>query len=279
MDFFKQGSNRWHGYGLHRPRLSKGAIRTIIMTNVVVFFVVQIFQFQNLFNHVFGLVPRFVWSRGFIWQPLTYLFMHGGFWHIFWNMLILWMFGSEIESHWGKKEFFKYYFLTGVCSGIITMLFNLSSTIPVVGASGAIYGILGAFAILFPERRIYFYFFIPIKAKYFVIFIGIFSFFSSLNPGYSYISHLTHLSGLLIGAIYLKRYNILRLLLQKTKVRRVSKKNRGEKKYDTDETLREEVDRILDKINQEGYGSLTDAERQTLDLASAYFAEKEKDKN
>jgi hypothetical protein len=176
-----------------------------------------------------------------------------------------------------------------VGSGLITMLFNLNSTIPVVGASGAIYGVLLAFGMLFPERYIYFYFLIPVKAKYFVAIMGAITFFSTLSPGASNISHLTHLGGLLIGFLYLKRYSIRRSLNiriphlkfknpLKGIIRKVDKNQNAKTNYDTDETLQEEIDRILDKINQGGYDSLSPEEKQTLYLASEYFAKKRKKK-
>ncbi|MCK4295263.1 MAG: rhomboid family intramembrane serine protease, partial [Candidatus Marinimicrobia bacterium] len=208
MIYHRHGNNVRYGSGNIRPRLFKGAVRNIIIINVAVFIVMYLLPVEKFFLLTFGIVPKFVWSRGFIWQPLTYLFIHGGFWHILMNMFVLWMFGMEIENYWGKKEFYKYYFITGIGSGLITLLFSLNSTIPVVGASGAIYGILVAFALMFPNRYLYLYFLIPIKAKYFVIFIAVVTFFSTITPGTSNISHLTHLGGFLIGFVYLKRWQI-----------------------------------------------------------------------
>jgi len=277
-----------YDYGYFRPRLfSGGAIRTIIIINVAVYLFGLLFGIQSFFHRFFGLVPHYILSRGYIWQLATYMFVHGGFWHIFWNMFVLWMFGTEIENYWGRREFIKYYFITGIGAGIITFLFNINSTVPVVGASGAIYGILLAFGMMFPNRYIYFYFLIPIKAKYFVIFIGIMTFISSLSPGYSNISHLTHLGGLIIGYIYLKKEWIIFRLKRYTPninfksfvkkfARPINKSTKHFDAYDTDETLREEVDRILDKISKNGYDSLTDEEKKLLLLASEYFAKKDK---
>ncbi|MBL7135381.1 MAG: rhomboid family intramembrane serine protease [Candidatus Marinimicrobia bacterium] len=289
MIYYRHGNNVRYGSGNIRPRLFKGAIRNIIIINVAVFIVMYLLPVEKFFILTFGIVPKFVWSRGFIWQPLTYLFIHGGFWHIFWNMFVLWMFGMEIENYWGKKEFYKYYFLTGIGSGLITLLFGLNSTIPVVGASGAIYGILVAFSMMFPNRYLYLYFLIPIKAKYFVIFIAVVTFFSTFAPGTSNISHLTHLGGFLIGFVYLKRWQIssfvrskfpnIRIKIPIRRVRKTSKDEEVIKKYDTDETFKEELNLILDKINQDGYDTLNEEEKRTLYLASAYFADKENRKD
>ncbi|RKY52271.1 MAG: rhomboid family intramembrane serine protease [Candidatus Neomarinimicrobiota bacterium] len=296
MNYYRYGNDLRFGRGNIRPRLFKGAIRNIIIINVAVFIFMYLFPVERFFILTFGLVPKLVWSRGFIWQPLTHLFIHGGFWHIFWNMFVLWMFGMEIENYWGKKEFYKYYFITGIGSGLITLLFSLNSTIPVVGASGAIFGILIAFALMFPNRYLYLYFLIPIKAKYFVIFVAVITFFSTFTPGASHISHLTHLGGFLIGFVYLKRWQISSFIRSKfphtglfwTKIRfkipirKVHKTSKDEeliKKYDTDETFKEELNRVLDKINKYGYDTLDEEEKRTLYLASAYFADKENKKD
>jgi len=292
MIYHRHGNNIRYGSGNIRPRLFKGAIRNIIIINVAVFIVMNlppVETVENFFLLTFGIVPKFVWSRGFIWQPLTYLFIHGGFWHILMNMFVLWMFGTEIENYWGKKEFYKYYFITGIGSGLITLLFGLNSTIPVVGASGAIYGILVAFALMFPNRYLYLYLLIPIKAKYFVIFIAVVTFFSTITPGTSNISHLTHLGGFLIGFVYLKRWQIssfvrskfpnIRIKIPIRRVRKTSKDEEVIKKYDTDETFKEELNLILDKINRDGYDTLNEEEKRTLYLASAYFADKESKKD
>jgi membrane associated rhomboid family serine protease len=293
---------RYSGYGnqFFRPRLFSGAVKNIIIANIVVFVLMFVLGAERFFLFNFGLVPKFVWSRGFVWQLFTYMFIHGGFGHIFWNMFVLWMFGTEVETYLGRKEFYKFYFLAGIGSGLITLLFSLNSTIPVVGASGAIYAVLVAFALLFPNREIYLYFFFPIKAKYFVLIMAVITFFSTFSAGGSNISHLTHLGGLLIGYLYLRRPRLLaqiRFKLPKInllnsignflqrffKVRRVAKKRPSQtptrRDYDTDITMHEELDRLLDKISKKGYESLSSQEKQTLSLVSEYFAKKNDSKN
>ena len=203
-----------------------------------------------------------------IWQPFTYLFFHGGIWHVFINMFVLWMFGSELERIWGKKFFLKYYFMTGVGSGLITVLLSINSSIPVVGASGAVYGILLAYGLIFPNRKVYLYFLIPLKVKYFVLFIGIIAFLSSFgsNDG---ISHLTHLSGMIIGLIYLKskfQLSFLKKIILKYRLKYIDILNHKKSQYEDD--LRFEVDSILDKINKEGYDNLSEKEKKFLYEAS-----------
>jgi membrane associated rhomboid family serine protease len=293
MSLYNSYQRMGHDGQYIRPRTSfSGAIKNIIIANVVVFLVMYAFRTERFFLYYFGLVPRLVWSKGYVWQLFTYMFIHGGFAHIFWNMFVLWMFGTELEATWGSREFYKYYFITGTASGLITFLFSLNSGIPVVGASGALYAVLVAFALLYPNRLIYFYFLIPIKAKYFVLIMGVITFISSFSPGTSQVSHLTHLGGLVVGFLYLRRLSIFRKVnIRLPKVRfdnpfksfvRKTKKSPEpprDNRYDTDQTLREEVDRLLDKINRQGYQSLTKEEQQTLYLASEYLTGREKKKD
>jgi len=281
-----------YGYRV-RPGFDKStAVSQIIIANVGAFFI--FLMAPRFVTNYFGLKPAWTLSKLFLWQPLTYMFVHGGFWHIFINMFILWMFGKELETIWGKKEFFKYYFITGIGSGLITLIFSLGSPIPVVGASGAIYGLLVAFGMMFPSRKIYLWFLFPIEAKYLVIIMGLITFFSTLTGQSGGISHLTHLGGLLIGFLYMyfkgvdikiPSLNIPKINIKfknpfKKIIRKVDKdesKTAGIDKYDTDNTLRERMNEILDKINKHGYESLTKQEKQTLYLASQYFSKKNKD--
>ena len=101
-----------------------------------------------------GLIPRWAWSRFFLWQFVTYMFLHGGLFHLIINMYALWVFGTEVERMWGPKAFYRYYFITGIGAGIVHTLITPLSTIPTIGASGAVLGVLTAFAMMFPDREI-----------------------------------------------------------------------------------------------------------------------------
>jgi len=128
----------------------------------------------------FALVPADVVTRFYVWQLATYLFLHGGFLHILFNMLGLWFFGKDLEDIWGTRRFLQFYLFCGVGAGIISVLANYlfgSRTVPTIGASGAIYGIFLVAAVLWPDRIIIFYIF-PIKLKYFVMILGAIAFFS-----------------------------------------------------------------------------------------------------
>ncbi len=151
----------------------------------------------------FGLIPISVW-HGEVWRLVTYMFLHGGFFHIAFNMLVLWMFGSQLEMVWGPRRFLKYYFITGIGAGITNAIIEQGSPIPIVGASGAIYGLLLAFGMFFPNRPVFLYLLFPIKAKYFVIILGAVEFLTSISPGRDGIAHWAHLGGLLFGFLYLK---------------------------------------------------------------------------
>jgi len=168
----------------------------------------------------FGLVPSAVIPGLRIWQPFTYLFLHdpASIWHIVLNMLMLWMFGREVEAVWGQNRFLRYYFLTGVGAGVLNVVVKSLprfwgqpvSDIPTIGASGAIFGILIACAILFPDRRAYvFPIPVPIKMKWIVAGMAAITFLGTFGLGEGRISHLCHLGGMLIGYLYLRRDSYL----------------------------------------------------------------------
>jgi len=169
-------------------------------------------------NYMFGLVPSGVIPGLRVWQPFTYLFLHGGLFHLLINMLMLWMFGRELELMWGKKRFLNYFFLCGVGAGILTIIVKFvpllwgsrPEDIPTIGASGAIFGILIANAILFPDRQIWMFplpLMIPMRP--FVAVMGAIEFFGTLGIGGDNVAHVCHLSGMLIGWLYLRRGSLL----------------------------------------------------------------------
>ena len=185
------------------------AIKMIVWANVGAFVMRWLAPDLDIF---FGLTPAAVFGRLWIWQPVTYLFLHGSFSHILFNMLALWMFGVELERLWGTEAFVKYYFVTGLGAAAAVLIMallpisgaDLMYAIPTIGASGAIYGVLLAFALHYPDRPIYMYFLFPVPAKYFVMIIGAFVFMSSMSNAGGGISHSAHLGGLVVGYLYLK---------------------------------------------------------------------------
>src|SRR6185369_937765 len=188
------------------------AVKILIISCVVAFFL-QIFDRLAggpAFTYKFGLTPSLVTHNFYLWQLVTYIFLHdtGQFFHILFNMLTLWMFGSELESVWGTRQFTKFFFICGIGAGLLTVLLSPNSMATTIGASGAIYGILAAYGILFPNRTIIFIIF-PIPAKWFVIGLGAIAFVSSLSASGSGIAHVAHLGGMLCGLIYLKGGRII----------------------------------------------------------------------
>ena len=230
----------------YKPALFTDAIKILVSVNFGIFLLQTMARTEGLFFPLFGLVPKMVWSEFMLWQPFTYLFFHGGVWHVLINMFVLWMFGSELERLWGKERFLKFYFVTGVGAGLVTMLFGLNSMTPIVGASGAVYGI------------------IPIKSLWFVIGIGTIAFMSSFD-NVSQISHLTHLSGMVIGYLMLKRpvrlYDLWFSIRKRTLEYKIQQE---EKKTSHQQEIERNIDSILDKINREGFDSLTEEEHDRL---------------
>ena len=186
------------------------AMKALFGANVLIFFAQTL---KPVLTSLFGLHPSsVVWPHLWIWQLGTYMFLHGGVFHILFNMLALWMFGTELERIWGTRYFLKFYFVTGIGAGILTVLFSLlpftvSQQVHdanVIGASGAIYGLLLAYALYFPDRPIYMYLVFPIPAKYFVLIMGILAFYSSVSGANGGIANATHRGGLLVAYLYLK---------------------------------------------------------------------------
>ena len=185
-------------------RMSPG-VKNLLFANIAVFLLQMLAPALNdILVRFFGLVPRLAINHLFIWQFVSYMFLHGGFSHIFFNMFALWMFGVELERLWGTREFLKYYFLTGIFAGLSTAFFSWGSIIPTIGASGAIYGILAAYALFFPDRYVYMYFLFPIKMKYLALILGLLEFFAAYNQAQSGIAHAAHLGGMVVGFFYLR---------------------------------------------------------------------------
>jgi membrane associated rhomboid family serine protease len=168
----------------------------------------------------FGLVPAGVFPLFRIWQPFTYLFLHEVtyVWHIIVNMFMLWMFGRELELVWGRNRFLRYYFLTGVGAGILNVIVKTIpafwthqfSNVTTIGASGAVFGIMIACAILFPDRKAYLFPIpIAIKMKWIVAAMAAITFLGTFGIGDDKVSHICHLGGMLIGYLYLRRDSYL----------------------------------------------------------------------
>ena len=156
------------------------------------------------FVYVFALIPQLFIKKFFIWQPLTYMFLHGGILHLIVNMLMLWMFGSEIEKYWGSRRFLAFYLMAGIFSGFVSAVCYMNIGNPIVGASGAIYALLIAYGFMFPERRLLFFGIFPMKTKYFVMLICLMTFWVALAEQGGQVAHFAHIGGIIFGLGYMK---------------------------------------------------------------------------
>jgi len=218
----------------YRYRFSFGYGLTPVVKNLMIImgavFLLQMLV-RGAIEFYFGLVPFLVWKKFFVWQLLTYIFLHAGVSHILFNLLALWMFGGELESYFGSKKFLFYFLFCGIGAGICTVVLTPNSIIPVIGASGGIYGLLLAFGWLFPDRQIYIYFLLPVRAKYFVIIFGLIELFSSIEGTGGGVAHLTHLGGLLFGLFYMAYPTIRQKIRRNYYKRKWSQKGPGSGGY------------------------------------------------
>ena len=202
---------------LHR---TTPCVKALIIINIVCWFFLiailqKIFVQSNTIYHLLGFVPSAVDNSFFIWQFFTYMFIHSpGVFHILFNMMVLWMFGSELEQLWGKRFFLTYYLSCGVGSALVyfvgVKLYSLFGgtplimDVPVVGASGAVFGLLLAYGLIFGERLVLFMFIFPMKARTFTILIAGVELMTMLGAGFgSPVANLAHLGGLLSGFLFL----------------------------------------------------------------------------
>ena len=245
-------------------------------------------------------VPGFITRP---WTIVTYMFLHGSFMHVFMNMLALFFFGPPLERRWGRRLFLKYYILTGLGGAAASvLLYSALGPTLMIGASGAVFGLLVAFALNWPDARILLWFVFPVKAKWFVIGLGAFTLLSTAQGSADGVAHWAHLGGLVSGYVYLRYGERIgraasRAFFTEKPARPPKQRRRrrpGRKKPSAaggeepsastplrptpprrrgrDEGL-DEVDRILDKIRATGMDSLTPRERAFLDEVSRQYRE------
>ena len=252
------------------PNVSS-AVKILIIINVAVFLLSYIAQKAGLpFLHLFGLTPGWTIYKLMLWQPVTYMFVHAGIWHLIINMIMLWMFGSTLEEMWGKRMFLIFYFFTGIGAGLCVLIMGWGSLIPTIGASGVIFGLLVAHAMLFPDSIILFFFIFPMKMKYAAWILAGVNLWGALTSPGSGISYMAHLGGGIFGYLYL-RYEVVQQFLSffhpgslilKWERKKTRRKNKDQEQFE------ETVDSILEKISRQGIHSLTKEERKILDKRS-----------
>ena len=236
---------------------------------------------QEFFYRWFAFAPSEVLTRP--WGAVTYMFLHGDLLHLLMNMLVLFFFGPPLESRWGSREFFKFYFICGL--GGVALSFVFASSAWIVGASAAIYGLMLAFAMNWPDAPIYIWGIFPVKAKWLVGFFFVMSLMSAFGGGDGNVAHFAHLGGIITGFLYLRsswrpgevknvkrsgiRVRHMAIVPREDLPKRSAPEETARENWTPgDEAILDEVDRILDKISAEGMTSLTSKERETLDHVS-----------
>jgi membrane associated rhomboid family serine protease len=269
-------------------------VKALLIANLAVFIVQTVMRDYSgrevgSLTGLLGFIPgRAVFGLE-IWRFVTYMFLHGGIGHILFNMLGLWMFGAQIESRWGRGPFLLYYLVCGLGGAATYGLFNLfgiEAFVPMVGASGAVYGILLAYGMMFPEAIILIGLILPMKAKYAVILFGLIELLSTFSGGGGGVAHLAHLGGMGAGFVFLRLTipslragtglgNPWRKLRGKRRLRVVRAETgraQNPRPADTGRPAgsppptadRAQVDAILDKISREGLQSLSAQEQEIL---------------
>lgn len=238
------------------------AVKALLLANIGSFLLALLIG-PYRFEHIFGLAAPGVFSQLHLYQFVTYLFVHSGPLHLIFNMFVFWMFGRELEASWGTAYFVKYYFITGIGAGFCSLPFIWGKGAVVVGASGAVFALLLAYGILFPERIVTFlvFFILPIRMRakrLVVLFIALELLLLLGSGGGGGIAHFTHLGGALVGWLYLKGPR----LWQSTAGARNASPPPG-----VPDDFRLELDRILDKLAGDGWEGLTDREKDFLNEA------------
>ena len=223
-------------------------VRVLIWTNIVVFLLQLIGNLAGVQSLVdtFALKPWRVTHELAVWQFATYMFLHGGVFHILFNMITLYMFGNDLERYWGPVRFTRYYMITGIGAGFCSWLVAPGSLSPIIGASGAIYGILLAYGLLYPNRIVYLNFLLPIKVKWMVLIMGAVAFLSSISESQSGVAHIAHLGGMLVGYMMLRGQDWMQRL------RQYRERQRREKLKRQFEVYYGEVRRKIDRENKKG---------------------------
>ncbi len=269
MRYFNQNQRPSGGFRIGPRRISP-FIKVMLIANA------SLFVLQNIIPELtsqLGLVPALFFSDfpNKLFQPFTYMFLHGGFFHLLFNMFILWMFGTEIELTWGSKKFARFYILSGLFGAILTLIIQSDQMVTTVGASAAIYGVLVAYWLMFPNRMLYIYFVLPVKVKWAIPGLMLLGFLA----GGANIAHMAHLGGALFAFVYLKAdWRWLQFGNYFSKLRYKQKEAKLDKNRQKAENVMKRVDEILDKINAVGIDNITTEERRFLEDASTQLSDK-----
>ncbi len=282
MSFYGQEHSFQQRPAFGFPRLTP-AVKTILYVNIGCFILQLFLRKSQIMERCFALWPGDFFGRFYVWQVVTATFLHGGVLHLLLNMLPLTIFGfgPGLERHIGTRRFYCVYFLCGIGGNALFLLANIKGTMPVVGASGAVCGVLAAYAMAFPERWVFLLFPpMPVKVKWLVLVFFVLEVVSEIGHGRGNIAHSAHVGGFVFGWAYMKIVYKLSLPFAWTErlkwrvrswfasVRRPRLRSKSSaRKYrpiDDGSFLDEEVDPILEKISKQGIHSLTMRERRIL---------------
>jgi rhomboid family protein len=183
-------------------------VKWLMITNTAVFLIYYLGgdAIRHQMTVHLALIAEATVRNFFVWQLFTYMFLHGGIMHLLFNMLTLWFFGTQLEQDWGTRQFLKYYFLCGIAAGVCVLAVNIAIGdwfTPTIGASGAIFGLLAAFGVLYPNQTVLMNFLFPIKAKYMVMIYAAIELLLTFGPNTG-VSTIAHLGGMAFGYVYLK---------------------------------------------------------------------------
>ena len=251
------------------PSLTPVVMRLLIINAAIFVLTFMSPQINELFVRLFSVFPASPAMSLQVWRWITYQFLHDGFFHLFFNMLILYFFGPMLERMWGSKRFLIFYLTCGAMGGILYTVLARTGVLPVgylVGASGAIYGMLAAGAILFPNLKVLVAFIIPVPLCVLAPIMAAISFMIVVKGGGNAGGHAAHFAGMAAGAVYVMWKPWTRKLGQRPPAARPTVK--WQHKINQDRALQADVDRILDKVHKHGLASLTRQEKKILQQAS-----------
>ena len=255
-------------------------VKRLLIANIAVFVAVWVAGRLGLgLRDWLALMPDQVLVRP--WTVITYMFVHANFWHILFNMIALFFFGPAVEERLGSREFLKFYLVCGLGGAALSFVFALHSNI--LGASGAIYGVMLAYALFWPDAPIYIWAILPVKAKWLILGLIALDLFMAVGGGMDGTAHFAHLGGAAAGFLFLKAGGLGAAFT--TRARRLFRPRLTvvpgaapaappkpvRRAHAEEERMLDDLDRVLDKISHSGMGSLTPEERKLLDEASKRY--------
>ncbi len=260
-----EGRNYFFGFGSQITR----AIRFLLITNIAIFFVQLLLWDDQRITQMFGMMPALFIHDLKLWQPLTTLFLHANLWQLLMDLLVLWFFAPDVEiALGGGIRFLSFYLFCGTSSNVIAAAIAPNAMFPVLGPAGAIFGILTAFAVLFPQRIItlLLFFVIPVqlKAKYLVMIFGLIAWLSLAEGKFMNVASYAGLSGIAIGYLYVRNRRGLEKFWNSKFFNRFRHSAVFGNKQEKEEYIRRKIDPILEKIARHGLHSLTWREKRIL---------------